>query len=778
MSDVPNPIIVDAAGTAGSGYVLKAFLPGSTTNTSIFIDANGGSPQATITANAEGKWEVSGNEILPYIDRKHKWGIFANASDATANSPFYMGPFDNVDRVAVGTETNTTTATTTTMTAILGLAVGANVKTAEFSTGNGGGGTYDVVLTSGVTTNTFDIIVGVADALISFVLRVDSELDVKQLGVVGDGTTDNSDGIQRAEAIMGAKGGGTILLTPNNGDYRVSKHAGTNDKWGIKIENSNIQLIAVRGASLRRLDADISTFVKAFPILLIGVPDDDLIGSQITDILIEGIHFIGEDTRHASSGQAVMDGRQAIWVKNTKTCKITGNKFTAIDSGAIYQQAPVEANAETSGFYNKTKNYNITITNNDFIATSHSTAGRALMHTIRSESDNNIISDNYFEWCDVCASLTTTYDDYDDKETDTYSDSNLGTVNRSGKGFVLKGNMIYNSSEHCVYLSGMGIVFNSNVISVDDITVCDQAQIQIRGRGINVTGNELVGVHRGININVGSIDVVCSSNSIQAFGDSPGGVINITSNGLTGFLDARSDFFDSSVLYKPMRNITVSDNIIEMVDASQTNGVAIRLFTDNADANFPDGQMVNVNIKGNTISRPRKAILFIANLIRNCSITNNIFNGKDFIEAGFNGSTVQNSEYVIGLDDSLLTPLIQTVFKDNIVYGFENIFFDDGGAGGAGTMDLPRGMTSNKFEFIQVFSTAAFKKPTYLTQFSHNTGRFFLDRTQWFSSQAVFNSMFDGGVTTDSDKKSMLTINGAANVRAYIDDVGTFVQLG
>jgi len=96
MADVPNPIIVDAAGTAGSGYVLKAYLPGTTTATSIVIDSDGSSPQASLTANSEGKWEVSGNEVLPYIDRDHKWGIFVNQTDADANTPFYMGPFDNV----------------------------------------------------------------------------------------------------------------------------------------------------------------------------------------------------------------------------------------------------------------------------------------------------------------------------------------------------------------------------------------------------------------------------------------------------------------------------------------------------------------------------------------------------------------------------------------------------------------------------------------------------------------------------------------------------------
>lgn len=102
MADVPNPIF-DSNGDPFSGAVLKAFLPGGgTTSTSIFIDSSGSSPQASITYNAEGQLEVTGNEILPYIDRTHKWGIFANAVDAAANTPFYMGPFDNVEVTTAG----------------------------------------------------------------------------------------------------------------------------------------------------------------------------------------------------------------------------------------------------------------------------------------------------------------------------------------------------------------------------------------------------------------------------------------------------------------------------------------------------------------------------------------------------------------------------------------------------------------------------------------------------------------------------------------------------
>lgn len=67
--------------------------------------------------------------------------------------------------------------------------VGKSVPvTKEFSTGNGGSGTYDIVLTSSVTTNPFDILEGVADDLISFVLRVNGLASILSLG---SGTTIN-----------------------------------------------------------------------------------------------------------------------------------------------------------------------------------------------------------------------------------------------------------------------------------------------------------------------------------------------------------------------------------------------------------------------------------------------------------------------------------------------------------------------------------------------------------------------------------------------------------
>ncbi|MEE9304388.1 MAG: hypothetical protein V3U84_11495 [Thiotrichaceae bacterium] len=86
----------DTNGDPLSGGVLKAYDPGGLISTSIAITSSGGSPQASITLNANGQLAVGGVPVLPFIDRVHKWGVFANATDAAADTPFFDGPFDNV----------------------------------------------------------------------------------------------------------------------------------------------------------------------------------------------------------------------------------------------------------------------------------------------------------------------------------------------------------------------------------------------------------------------------------------------------------------------------------------------------------------------------------------------------------------------------------------------------------------------------------------------------------------------------------------------------------
>lgn len=595
----------------------------------------------------------------------------------------------------------------------------------------------------------------------------DAVINVKDYGAKGDGT-DQATEIQAAIDIAEAAGGGVVFFPA--GDYRVSVTKGTNDKYGIKIDSDNVKLAGEKGAKLRRLSSDISTDALAFPILLVGAPDSN--STAVNNIEITGLEFVGEDTRHSTTGSAIFDARSAIWLKNAHGVSIHDNQFTSIDSSAIYAQHPRMRDVENSQWYNTTKCSNIRITDNDFIADSHSTVTRALLHCITVRADNVTINDNYFEWCDVCVNCDTTYDDYDSLSTATYTDSQLGVVLRSGRGYVINNNNIYNSSEHCFYIDAMSVSVSGNTVIVDDESICNSNQFQIRGRGVTVTGNTLTGVNRGIFVNTGSMDVSVTGNTIQGVGDSSGGQIDITSFNLTTYIDDRSDYFAT---YKPMQNIVVTDNTINMPDSSQTNGVGIRIYTDVTDANFPDGQMINVIIKGNIINRPKKGILHIGNMAKNVQISNNVLNGKSFTEAGFTTGTTMDSLFALGVDDALTTPLTETSFDNNHVYGFEYILYDDGGAGGAGTMFPPYGVRGNTMKYIKYWDTAAYRSPSFESRFSENYGYYFLDRTGWYSNTAINNSMSDG--TSNSEKKTCIQLVSSSDVRIYHDDAGGFKAL-
>lgn len=69
------------------------------------------------------------------------------------------------------------------------LVIGDVVLVEEYSSGLGGGGIWDVVNASSVTENTADIVAGVVDTAISFVLRHDETLRASQFGVTGTGDT-------------------------------------------------------------------------------------------------------------------------------------------------------------------------------------------------------------------------------------------------------------------------------------------------------------------------------------------------------------------------------------------------------------------------------------------------------------------------------------------------------------------------------------------------------------------------------------------------------------
>ena len=714
-----------------------------------------------------------------------------------------------------------------------GLESGDILKIEERTEGNGGGGTWDVVLTSGVTPNGYNIVQSTADATLSLVLRTSKRLDAAQFGALGDGS-DSADILQAMVSALPSSGGVIHLpLTNAGGDYRVSVTKGTNDKYGFYINKSKVTLSADSGVTLRRLDSDISTYSLAFPILFLGSPDDN--STQVSDLKLKGVDFTGEDTRHSSNGSALMDGRQAIWIKNCKGVRFNNCKFDQIDSGAVYVQSPSEYDYENSTYYNTTKSYNIKFISCDFEAEPHATAGRALIHAIHSKADNVKVSHCNFEWCDVGVSCGTTYDEYDDQESDTFTDPNIGSVMRTGRGYTINSNTFYNSSEHCLYLNAMGITASGNNVIVDNPAVCNTTQFQIRGRGVAVSGGTMTGVARAGSINTGAMDVSWTGTTINAVGDSSGGVVNISSQGLTSYIDNRSAYFQS---YKPMQNIRVDVNI-NMPAETQTHGVGVRLYTDTSDANFPGGQMINVNLAGTTIRNAKKGVLVFANMLSGVKLDDLSLVGKPFTKAnygdqgthdgssnvavledsaqswtvdqfvgwriknltdGSEGAITANtattitatlsggtdddwdasdayqlipeqlSVAAIAVDDSLTSALQNVSVSDCNISGFEHLFYDDGEAGTL--MALPFGIRGNSLSYIENFSTDNFKAPAIQNRFTENTGLRFLDRSRWFSTSALNNSLSNGA--SNSEFLSCMIVAGGTDLRYYTDDVGGY----
>ena len=426
------------------------------------------------------------------------------------------------------------------------------------------------------------------------------------LGAVGDGDTNDTAALQNAANSLTT---GRGLFDLGQLSYKIAKTQGTNDSWGIKLTYSGVTM---RGdaAALRRNSTDISTYALSFPLILIGTPDSNA-ADAVENVTIRGVVFTGEDARHASNGSSLHDGRYAIELKNTKGVKILDNVFNAVDSSAIYFQPPNAYDYVGAAYYNTTKNYNATISGNSFYGVAHETVNRALLHAIVvSGVDNLGVTNNYFEWCDDALHGEGTYDDLEDVEGDTWS-ADVGSVNRTGRGFTITGNRTLNSSEHAFYLTVMDVVLSNNVIRTDNPTVCNTDPVKVRGRNVVIEGNVITGYERGMSISNPAFNVTVSNNVIftdDANGSATGGMIEVESTDISAFIDAR-DWLDT---YYSMSNISITGNTIIMEPSACADEacVGIRVFSDATDANYSEyNQIHGVQITGNTIKNHRIGVV-------------------------------------------------------------------------------------------------------------------------------------------------------------------------
>jgi hypothetical protein len=610
-------------------------------------------------------------------------------------------------------------------------------------------------------------------------------VSVKDFGAVGNGVANDTVAIQNA--IDSLTNGGVIYFP--TGEYRIARNIGTNDRWGIKVTNSNITLKGEQ-ASLRRFNTDIVSNANAYPILFVGVPDSN-VAAATENIVIDGLTFIGEDTRHSSSGNSLTDFRNAIEFKNTSDTWVKDCVFTAIDSQAINYQFPASFDYANSVFYNTTKNYQSKISGCSFIAEPHAIVGRALIHCIVVGGvDFCNIVDNYFEWCDDCVSGEGTYNTYENTEDDTYTRTDaaaaLGPLKRVGRNIVIANNNCYNSSEHAFYPSLMDVTINGNNIRTDEPATCTGVMIKIRSRGVTCTGNIISNYPICITVDEPSLDVTVSGNVCQSTGPDAGGVISVATEGISTYISNRDWFYvASSPDYQPMRNILIVGNTIVMPDTATTptagkeiKHVAFRIYTDAATANFPEGQIQGITINGNTVKGYNVGFYFVNAQSRNIVISGNTLYAKNFTTAGFSASTTLNTYAVMqafqsGAGETLLS-MSKATFTDNSVFGATNIFATDSAGGGAGTYFTPQSSSGNRFDYIKNIKTADVRAFNLPNRFRNNSGTFFLDRT--WSGNAMENS-FGDGTTSDSEKRFCTQWTGSA-YRFYTDDVDTFVTLG
>lgn len=217
-----------------------------------------------------------------------------------------------------------------------GIKVGEEHRTAEFSAGNGGGGTYDVVLTTSVTPNGFNIIQSVADPTISFVLRVEGPVDLKQWGA-GIGLTDDRPIIQSAitQGYLNFENSDGTYLIGASGNTMVYRATTTNT--GVELPSN----VVFRG----------SGYNTVFKVIDSGncVP---LTADAKTNVTIDNLRVDGNASNQTASllfGIYCLDctgvniGQTKVWVEESKD-----NTFEAIGCTDV-NYGTTESNTSTGG---------------------------------------------------------------------------------------------------------------------------------------------------------------------------------------------------------------------------------------------------------------------------------------------------------------------------------------------------------------------------------------------------------------------------------------------
>jgi len=298
---------------AASGYYIKLYASGTTTPISIATDSTGGTLLAKAEINAQGR-VINGSSavFIPHIDQKYKFVLYANDTDADANT--FANAIYNIDAiepfatVATGAENVKNFATLAAAVTDTGLVDGDALNIAERTTGNGGGAMWDVVLSSTVTENTYNIVQCTGVGTLSLVLRFDTVLDMSQAGLLSDGTSETVFFQTMLDLAPGKKlitpnQGGTInigqIVIPSNTDWDIMPGViieddgtleGTTDRLFRIFRVSDVKINAY-GATLQGLGAGNYTGEQNHGVYCVGSQNVHIFGLSSDSTGGDGFYF-------------------------------------------------------------------------------------------------------------------------------------------------------------------------------------------------------------------------------------------------------------------------------------------------------------------------------------------------------------------------------------------------------------------------------------------------------------------------------------------------------
>lgn len=344
VTGLPIQYSEDASGTAASGHYLKFYASGTTTPINMATDSTGATTLAKCQLNSLGQ-AINGSSavFIPHIDQKYKAVLYPD--DTTADANTFASAIWNVDgitpqgvdalnSVRASGEFVKEFATMAAAIASTTLVEGDVILVKDRANSH-----WDVVLSSGVTENSYDVVQCVGVGTLSFVLRVYSGISIYAFGDVGGGVNDDRAVFVAALAALTAIGGG-ILECPE-GDYWLDPD-GANGYSILMPSNITIKMHGIGVTRFKARTAD-----GAYQLFRCG-------GTHGTRT---NIHFIGGATMDMNcTGTPVDNGAEAIRFSNCTNFSAPGIRVTNANGAGVRADGYGTSGVNTN-WYKSAPNY-------------------------------------------------------------------------------------------------------------------------------------------------------------------------------------------------------------------------------------------------------------------------------------------------------------------------------------------------------------------------------------------------------------------------------------